>query len=170
MMFDYPMDLSKVGDSLFLAFRHCGLYVYTKSKDTGLYEFKCNDKPANGYTPTYIQWLTEGEQMLLLGNDNIVQYNVSNTSKLKRYKAAKIKTDNICEALVERDNELLVVGEGSKWNFIITMLSPDTDGINVLQTPKIKCKAKVERGVTVKDNYLLVVGKEAGFHLFEAGV
>lgn len=175
MMFDYPMDMSKVGDNLFLAFRHCGLYLYTQSKDTGIYEFKCNDKPANGYTPTYIRWLTEGEQILLLGNDNAVQYNVSNASKLKRYKAAKIKTDEICEGLVKRDNELLVVGQGSKWNFVVAVLSSDAEGIKLLQTPKIKYKDKVEPGqsplgVTVKDNYLLVVGKEGGFHLFEAGV
>lgn len=175
MMFDYPMDMSKVGDTLYMAFRHCGLYVYTQSKETGVYEFKSNDKPANGYTPTSIQWKTIGEQLLLIGNDNVVQYNVSNPSKLKRYKSAKIKTDDIYEGLVERDNELLVVGQkGSKSKFVVAILSSDANGVTALQIPKIEYKARTSfgespRGLVVKDNYLLIVGGETGFFLFEAG-
>ncbi|MDR7212064.1 hypothetical protein [Flavobacterium piscis] len=175
MMFGYPMDMKKVANNLFMAFRHCGLYAYTQSEETGTYEFKCNDKPVHGYTPTYIQWQTEGEQMLLLGNDNVVQYNVSNTSKLKRYKAAKIKTVDICEGLVERDNELLVLGKtASKSKFVVAVLSSDENGIKVLQTPKLEYKPRVKfgespSGIAVKDDYLLIVGRETGFFLFEAG-
>ena len=175
MMFGYPMDMSKVGDNLFMVFRHCGLYVYTQSKETGIYEFQCNDKPVHGYTPTHIQWQTEGEQMLLLGNDNVVQYNVSNTSKLKRYKAAKIKTDDIYEGLVERDNELLVVGQkGSKNKFVVAVITSDANGVKVLQTPKVEYKSKLRfgespRGLVIKDNYLLIVGGETGFFYLKQG-
>lgn len=174
MMFDYPMDMTKVGKNLFMVFRHCGLYVYTQSEDTGVYEFKSNENPVHGYTPTYIRWQTEGEQMLLLGNDNVVQYNVSNINKPKRYKAAKIKTDDIYEGLVERENELLIVGQkGNKNKFVVAVLSSDANGIEVLQTPKIEYKARTRfgesaRGLAVKDNYLLIVGGETGFYLFEA--
>lgn len=175
MMFYSQMDMNKVGDTLFLAFRDCGLYAFTQSKETGMYEFKSNNNPAQSFTPTYIQWKTIGEQLLLAGNDNVVQYNVSNPSKIKRYKSAKIKSNDICQALVQRDNELLVVGQGYKRKFIVAVLSSDMDGVKVLQTPKLEYKPRVElgetpRGLAVKDNYLLIIGFETGFYLFEAGV
>lgn len=179
MMFDYPIDICKFKNSLYLSFRHCGLYLYEQSEMSGSYEFVSKHCPATGYTPTDMQWLEEGKELLLIGNDSVVQYNVSNSKKLKRYKAAKTKATATYGNFTELDNELLVVGiVGAKNKFVVNILTPTDKGVIVINTPKINYKMRDERahgtigeeacGVTLQNRYLLIVGKESGFFLFEA--
>lgn len=180
MMFDYPIDINKVKNKLYIVFRHCGLYLYQQAEENGEYEFISKHNTAQGYTPTDIQWLNEGEQMLLIGNDNVVQYNVTNSKKFKRYKAAKIKTNDIYGDLVARDNDLLIIGQnGAKDKFVIGVLEPSEKGVAFVSKPKVEYKLRVKKGtakygeaacgLALKGDYLLVVGKESGFFLFEAG-
>ncbi|WP_024771869.1 LVIVD repeat-containing protein [Aquimarina macrocephali] len=174
MMFDYPMDIKKYGNNLYMVFRHCGLYVYQQSEHDRKYKFLSKHKPVNGYTPTYMQWLNQGNDILLIGNDNVVQYNVTNGEKLKRYKAAKIGKSEIHGGTIERENELLVVGtKGSKDQFVTAIIQQDNKGIQLVNTPKLEYKARKKfgegiSGLALKDNYLLIIGRETGFFLFEA--
>lgn len=178
-MFSSPIDISKVGNKLYVVFRHGGLYVYEQSDTDGTYKFVSQHCPGLGYTPTDIHWLIEGEQMLLIGNDNVVQYNVTNPQKLKRYKAAKLKDVEIYGNYVARGKELLIIGnKGDKDKFAIGVLQPGDNGVEFVSKPVVDYKFRDKRGdhlfgeeargLALRGDLLLVVGKESGFFLFEA--
>lgn len=178
-MFSYPIDISKVGNKLYIVFRHGGLYIFEKSHMDGTYELVGHHCPANGYTPTDIHWLIEGEQMLLIGNDNVVQYNVTNPQKLKRYKAAKLKDVEIYGNYVAKGKELLIIGnKGDKNKFAIGVLQLGDNGVEFVSKPAVDYKLRDmrgdhlfgedARGLALRGDLLLVVGKESGFFLFEA--
>jgi hypothetical protein len=179
MMFDYPVDMCKFENRLYFVFRHCGLYLYEQLNENGAYEFVSKHQPATGYTPTDMKWLDQGKELLLIGNDNVVQYNVTNNKKFKRFKAAKLKKTEIYGDVAFHENELIVVGtKGTKDKFVIGVLEPTEKGVVVVNTPKVDYKIRVKRGntewgedacgVMVHQDYLIIVGKESGFFLFKA--
>lgn len=173
MMFGYPMDLKKEGENLYMVFRHCGLYAYSES-DNKKHTFLSNHKPVNGYTPSYIEWLNQGKDILLIGNDNVVQYDVTNGKKLKRFKAVKIGKTELFEGIAKRDNELLAIGtKGSKNKFVGAVIQADEKGIQLVNTPQLEYKPRTKfgeniSGFALNDNYLIIVGEDTGFFLFEA--
>lgn len=179
MFFDTSTNCIKSGNNIFIASRHRGFHVYTKT-DANVYEFQSKHQPANGYLPTGMQWLIPDQQILLIGNDNVVQYDLTNLKKLKRYKAAKIKTKATYGAFVERDQELLILGNtGAKDKFVIAVLTPNEKGIALTHKPKIEYKLRktfagnVKMGETVKGfvlngDFLLIIGQHTGFFLLKA--
>lgn len=174
MMFNYPMDIKVNKNKLYMAFRHCGLYVYERSELDQSYEFQSNHKPVNGYTPTYMQWLNPEESILLIGNDNVVKYDLTNSKKLKRFKAAKIAKSEVFGGEIKRENELFIAANKiSKGKFVTGVIGLDDKGIQLVNTPKLEYKIREKfgediKGIILKDNYLLIIGKETGFYLFEA--
>ncbi|GGG52532.1 hypothetical protein [Bizionia arctica] len=180
MFFDTETNISKSGKNIFITSRHEGFYVYSELENNK-YEFISKDKPANGYLPNDMQWLVADQEMLLIGNDNVVQYNVTNLNKLKRYKAAKIKTKEIYGAYAKRNQELLVVGNtGANDKFVVAVLAQQEEGgITLSQKPKVECKIKKPSngkivkgdpvvGFLLKDDFLLIIGRNNGFFLFKA--
>ncbi len=179
MFFDTGTNIVKSRNNLFIASRHQGFHVYSKS-DGNKYEFQSKHQPANGYLPTSMQWLVPDQQMLLIGNDNTVQYDVTNLKKLKRYKAAKIKTNEIHGAFAERNQELLIVGNtGGMDKFVVAVLTPNEKGVTLTHKPKLEYEMRKAfslsgkmagpvKGFVLKDDFLLIIGRHTGFFLLKA--
>lgn len=179
MFFDTLTNISKSGNIICVVSRHQGIYIYSQSED-GTYEFRSKHQPANGYSPTSMQWLIPSQQLLLIGNDNVVQYDIRDLQKPKRYKAAKIKTKSVYGTLIEREQEFLVAGNtGAKDKFTMAVLAPSDKGVIVTHKPKIEYKLRTSFGGTIKtgepiegvilnDDLVLIIGKYTGFFLLKA--
>lgn len=180
MFFNTETNISKSGKNLFITSRHEGFHVYSELENNK-YEFISKHKPVNGYLPNDMQWLIPDQKILLIGNDNVVQYDVTNLNKLKRYKAAKIKTNEVYGAYAKRNQELLVVGNtGANDKFVVAVLAQNEEGkITLSHKPKVECKIKKPFngkiikgdpvvGFILKNDFLLIIGRNNGFFLFKA--
>ncbi|OJJ18325.1 hypothetical protein BKI52_26265 [marine bacterium AO1-C] len=167
----YPKDISKIDQTLVVVGRHLGVHIYAQT-DSANWQLQSTHKV--GYPPTTLHWETPGERMLLIGNSEVVRYDITNRKKPKRHKACKINKTELCGHYAQRGNEILVAGnKGAKDKFTAGVVELAQDSINLVQQPKLNYKIKTNRDriktLCVKDDYLLIIGSESGGFLFKAG-
>ena len=167
---DYPSDIAKVNQTLFVVGRHAGLYIYSSSDDLN---WNLESTHKKGYTPTSINWEKEGEKMLLIGNSEVIRYDLSNCKKPKRHKACKLGKTELCGHFAQRENEIMVVGNtGAKDKFSLGVVAMHETEIKLVNQPKLEYKPRVKFGditeyIAIKDDYLLILGRESGCFLFK---
>ncbi|HAS44002.1 MAG TPA: hypothetical protein DCS93_26225 [Microscillaceae bacterium] len=167
----YPKDVSKVDQTLVVVGRHLGVHIYTQ---TDSLTWKLQSTHKVGYPPTTIHWEKPGERMLLIGNSEVIRYDITNRKKPKRHKACKLNKTELCGHYTQKDNEILVAGnKGAKDKFAAGVIELTQNEIRLVQQPKLTYKVKTNRDtiktLCVKDDFLLIVGRESGCFLFKAG-
>lgn len=166
----YPSDLYKIENTLYVVGRHPGLYIYTTA-DGSTWEQQSKHKV--GYTPTRIHWEKLGEKMLLVGNSEVIRYDVTNPQKPKRFKACKFKSTELFTGYAQQGNEILVAGnKGAKDKFVLGVVELGESELTMVQQPTIEYKEREKygeavAGLVLKDNYLLLLGKKTGVYVFE---